>query len=160
MIFRSNRPTYAIILLAVSSLWMCATFLPLLYSLVFPNKDIAGTVYALEERGSAPPEAVAVVQETIAAVGPLTLAVPVAYYSGVTAAVGAGGSSQTSKKQASYVARFQKHPDSLLLMISVYEDARGRKAYQVQQGEPTFMVRGYALPILLFGASLFLVRKR
>jgi len=160
LFFKSSRPTYAIIMLALSSLWMCATFLPLLYSVVFPNEDLRAVVYALEERGNAPPDAVAVAQETIAAAGPLTRAAPVAYYSGVTATVRISGSSQTSKKQASYIAWFQKHPKPLLLIITVYEGDGGRKGYEINEGEAMFMVRGYTLPVLLFGVSLFLVRKR
>jgi hypothetical protein len=139
---------------------MCATFLPLLYSVVFPNEDLWAVVYALEGRGNAPSEAAAVVQETIAAAGPLKRAVPVAYYSGVTATVRISGSSQTSKKQASYIAWFQEHRKPLLLIITVYEGDGGRRGYEINEGEAVFMVRGYTLPVLLFGVSLFLVRKR
>ena len=160
MVSKSGRPTYAIILLAVSSLWMCATFLPFLYSVLFPNEDLQGIVHALEERGTAPPEAVAVVQETIAAAGPLTRAVPVAFYSGATVTVRLGGSQKSSKKQGSYIAWFQKHPKPLLLLITRYEGNGGRRAYEINEGEAMFIVRGYALPVLPFVASLFLVRRR
>jgi hypothetical protein len=40
--FKSSRPTYTIILLALSTLWMCAVLLPLLYSVVLPNADLQG----------------------------------------------------------------------------------------------------------------------
>jgi hypothetical protein len=139
---------------------MFAVFLPLLYSVVFPNKDVQGIVYALEERGTAPPEAVAVVQETIAAVGPLTRAIPVAYYSGVTTEVRVGSLQSSRKKQASYIAWFQKHPKPLLLLITDYEGEGGRRAYAINEGEAVSMVRGYALPVFLFGVALFLVGKR
>jgi len=125
LVSKSGRPTYAIILLAVSSLWMCATFLPLLYSIVFPNEDLQGIVNALEERGTAPPEAVALVEKTIAEAGPLTRAVPVAYYSGMTATVRVSGSQKLSTKQGSYIAWFQKHPKPLLLLITRYEEGVG-----------------------------------
>ena len=92
MLFKSSRPTYAIILVALSSLWMCAMFLPLLYSVVFPNNDLRGIVYALEERGAAPAKAADIVKETLATAGPLRRAVQVGYYSGVTATVRISGS--------------------------------------------------------------------
>jgi hypothetical protein len=160
VVSKSGRPTYAIIFLAISSLWICAVFLPLLYSVVFPNKDLQAVVYALEERGSAPPEAADVVQETVAAAGPLTRTVPIAYYSGVTATVRIGGSEKLSKKQGSYIAWFQKHPKPLLLLITRYEGGGGRKGYEINEGEPMFMVRGYALPVFLFGVSLLVARRR
>jgi hypothetical protein len=47
---KSGRPIYAIVMLVLSSLFMCATFLPLLYSVVVPNEDLKGVVSALEER--------------------------------------------------------------------------------------------------------------
>jgi hypothetical protein len=158
--FKSGRPTYAIILIVLSSLWMCATFLPLLYFVLFPNDDLRGVVRALEERGAAPPEAAAVVQETTAAVGSLTKALPVAYYSGVTATVRVNGSQTSKKKQASYIAWFQRHPKPLLLLITRYEGEGGQTVYQLNEGEPMFMVRGYALPVLAFAVSLFLVRRK
>src|SRR5216684_6694073 len=159
-VFKSGRPTYAIVLLALSTLWMCATFLPLVFSVLFPNRDLQGVVHALEGRGSAPQEATAVVQETVAAVGPLTRAVPVAYYSGMTATVRVSGSKTPKEKQASYVAWFQKRPKPLLILITVHKDEQGHNLYEISEGEPMFMVRGYALPVLAFGVTLFLARRR
>ena len=160
MVFKSSRPTYAIILFVLSSLWMCGVFLPFLYSVMFPNKDLQGVVYALEERGTAPQEAIAVVQETIATAGPLTRAMPVAYYSGMTTTVRVSGSQTSKVKQASYVAWFQRRLKPLLLLIAVHEGEQGQKVYEINEGEPMFMVRGYTLPVLVFGVSLFLVRRR
>lgn len=161
MALKSSRPTYAIILLALSSLWMCAVFLPLLYSVLLSSPDIRAIVYALEERGTAPPEAAGIVQETIAAVGPLTRAIRVGYYSGVTATVRVSGSNTSEKvKQASYIAWFQKPPKPMLVAITCYESDVGQRAYGLSEADPVSLVRGYGLPSLLFGISLFLVRKR
>jgi hypothetical protein len=158
---KSSRPTYAIILLALSSLWMCAVFLPLLYSVVLPNADLHAIVSALEGRGTAPPEAAGIVQETIAAVGPLTRAIKVGYYSGVTATVRVSGSNTSEKvKQASYIAWFQKPPKPMIVAITRYERDGGQRAYGISEVDPVSLVRGYALPVLLFGVSLFLVRRR
>lgn len=158
--FKSDRPRYAIVLFALTSLWMCAIFLPLLYSAFFPNKDIREVVDALKERGAAPLGAATAVEDTISAAGPLTRATSIAYYSGVTTTVQAGGTQTIRKRQVSYVARFQKRSRALILLITVYEDDSGRKNYEIGEGEAMPFVRGYALPILLFGFSLFLVRKR
>ena len=159
-VVRSGRPIYAIILFALASLWMCATFLPLLYSAAFPNRDIQEVVHALEERGTAPQEAASVVAETIAAAGPLTRAVPIAYYSGRTTTLQVGGSRTIRKKQASFLAWFQKRSKGSIVLITVHEDDEGRKNYDIDEGEAMWYVRGYALPLLLFGVSLFSLRKR
>ena len=158
--FKAGRPTYAIILLSISSLWICAIFLPFLYSVAFPNKDIQEVVEALKQHGTAPPEATSAVGETMSAVGPLTRALPIAYYSGVTTTVSINGSKTVRKKQQSYVTWFQKRPKAFVLIITRYEDNDGRRAYEIGEGDPVSFVRGYTLPVLLFGVSLFLVRKR
>lgn len=161
MPLKSSRSTLAVILLAFSSLWMCAVFVPLLYFIVLPNADLQGVVDALEERGSAPPEAAGMVQKTIAAVGPLTRAIKVGYYSGVTATVRVSGSNTSEKvKQATYIAWFQKLPKPMLIAIARYESDRDHKAYQISQVDSGSLVRGYSLPVLLFGVSLFLMRGR
>jgi hypothetical protein len=160
LVSKSSRPTYAIILLLLSAFWMCAVFLPFLYSVVSPNGDLKRIVSALEERGAAPPEAMEIVQQTIAAVGPLTRVIPIAYYSEATATVRLGKSHTSSKKQASYIAWFQKSPKPLAILITRYEDDGGQKTYGINEGEPMSLIRGYAIPILLFGLSLFLARKR
>jgi hypothetical protein len=159
--FKSSRPTYSIILLALSSLWMCAVFLPLLYSIVLPNAGLQGVIYALEERGTAPPEAVSIVQETMATAGPVIRAIRVGYYSGVTATVRVSGSNTSEKvKQASYLAWFQQRPKPILVAITCYESSGDQKAYGISEVDPAVLIRGYSLPILLFGVSLFLVCRK
>ncbi|MGB7149759.1 MAG: hypothetical protein WBD45_11440 [Terriglobales bacterium] len=101
------------------------------------------------------------VQKTIAAVGPLTRAIKVGYYSGVTATVRVSGSNTSEKvKQATYIAWFQKLPKPMLIAIARYESDRDHKAYQISQVDSGSLVRGYSLPVLLFGVSLFLMRGR
>jgi len=158
--FRSNRPVYAIILLSLSILWLCAIFLPLFSSVLFPNRDLQEVVNALEQRGAAPPEAAAIVEKTIETAGPLIRAIPVAYYSGVTATVRIGGSQTSKTRQASYIAWFQKQPKPLLPLITDYEGDGPRRAYRIEEGEAASIVRGYAIPILVFGVCLFLARKK
>jgi hypothetical protein len=161
--FRSSRPTYAIILLAVSSLFMAATFLPLLYSVVFPNEDIQGFVSALEEREPPSMESEPVVHDAIAAVGPLKMAIKVAYNTEVTLKIpyaGAGTSEKIKASQAIYIAWFQKHPKAALVAFTCYETAENQKAYRMNEVDPLILVRGYAIPLSLFGVSLFLARKK
>jgi hypothetical protein len=150
-------------MLVLSSLYVGATFLPLLYSVVLPRQDLEGVVSALEERGTPPPESGTVVQEAIAALGPLRRAVKVGYYSAVTLKVHYT-EPRTSEKirlsQAIYIAWFQKHPEPTLVAIVCYENGEGEKAYRISGVDPVSLIRGYAIPLGLFGVSLFLARRR
>lgn len=157
---KPKRPAYAIVLFGLSCLWMGAVFLPLLYSILSPNKDLRELLYALEERGPAAPEAEATVGQVTGVAGRLTRAVPIAYYAGATATVHAGKSKTSTRKQASYVAWFQKRSKPLVLMVTLVEDDEGKKSYSIQEGEPMFFVRGYTLPVLAFGVTAFLVRRK
>ncbi len=161
LVFKSKRPIYAIILLTLSSLWLCAIVLPLLYFVLFPNDGIQGVVLALEGRGTEPPESETLVQQTIATVGLLRTAIPIAYSTGATATFHTDGSHTSRKmRQASYIAWFQKPPRPMLVAITQYESDGGGEAYWISEGDFVGMVRGYTLPLLLFGVSLFLARIR
>ena len=72
MAFKPSRPVYAIVLVALSTLFMAATFLPFLYSILSPNEDIERFVFALKGSGEAPMDADSVVEETKRSVGSLT----------------------------------------------------------------------------------------
>jgi hypothetical protein len=163
LVFKLNRPIYAIILLALSILFLCTTFLPFLYSILFPNDDLQRVVAALEDRGSPPLDADSVVQEAKDAAGLLTKAIPVAYYSGMSARFHLNGSQapeRIKQSQVTYMAWFQKRPKPMVMAITLYENDGGQKAYGISEGNPVSLVRGYGVPILLFAVALFLARKR
>jgi len=161
--FKSGRPTYAIIFLALSTLFLCTTFLPFFYSILFPNDDLQRVVSALENRASPPLDADSVVQEAKGAAGLLTKAIPVAYYSGMSARFHLDGShspERIKQSQVTYIAWFQKRPKPMVMAITLYENEGGQKAYGISEGNAVILVRGYGVPILLFGFSLFLTRRR
>jgi hypothetical protein len=161
--FKSGRPTYAIILLALSILFLCTTFLPFFYSIWFPNDDLQRVVSALQDRGSPPLDADSVIREAKDAAGVLTKAIPVGYYSGMSARFHLNGShapERIKESQVTYIAWFQKRPKPMVMAITLYENDGGQKAYGISEGNPAILVRGYGAPILLFGVSLFLARKR
>lgn len=163
MPFKSSRPIYAIILFALSVIYMCTTFLPLLYSLLFPNEDIEQVVAALKEAGPAPLDAENVVQEAKSAVGPLTKAIQVG--SGYTLNKGfhlSGAHEETSVRETAYVyiAWFEKRSKPMLVSIALYANDAGQKAYQISEVNGMSVVRAYAIPVLLFAVSLFLMSRR
>ena len=150
-------------MLALSIFFMCATFVPLLYSVLFPNDDIENFVNALREHGTAPIDADTVVEQTKAAAGSLTRAIQVAYYTGTSARVHLTGSQQPEQAkvlQATYMAWFQKQPKPILVAITILVNDSGQKAYGISQADGASIIRGYAIPVALFAVSLFLVRKR
>ena len=163
LIFRPTAPRYTIVLLMLSVFFLGTTFLPFLYSVVFPNEGISGVLSALEGRAAPLPESAQVVQESIDAAGYLGRAIPVGYYSGITATFHRNGPQPPERfhvLQSTYIAWFQKHPKPIVLAITRYDHDGYQTQYSVTQGDPVGLVRAYVLPILLFGVSLFLVCTR
>ena len=163
MAFKSGRPVYAIILVALSTLFMAATFLPFLYSILFPNENVERFVAALKDRGETPPDADNVVDRTKAAVGSLTRAIQIGSSFETRTAFDLRGSrapEHTHTSQGIYIAWFQRRPKPMLVSIARYENDEGQKAYGISEVAPLTVVRGYGVPVALFGASLFLVCRR
>ena len=158
--FRLSVKAFLIGLLALSSLWVAVTFVPILYSIVAPPRDLQQVICALEMRCSAPPEAAAAVQAALASAGPLRRAVQVGYYSGVTGTVQVNASHISKRTQISYAAWFQNVPKPMLLLVSRSESDGVFEGYRVGEGEPMSLIVGYAKPLLLFAFSLYLVRRK
>ena len=152
--------TFSIGLLVFSSLWVTMTVFPLLYSVLFPQRDLQDILYALELRRTAPPQAATIVQRTIAAAGPLRGAVQVGYYSGITATFQLNASHRSKKTQVAYLAWFQKIPKPFILVINRYESGGVLQGYEIDEDHPMSFVRGYGLPLLALGGSLYLVLKK
>jgi hypothetical protein len=162
MALKSDRPLYAGIFLVVSILFLCATFLPFLYSILFPNEDIRRVVSALEGRGSPPLDADTVVQEAAQAAGTLTRAIPIGYYMGGSTRMSLAGPQKPEHIRASqitYVAWFAKRPKAMLIAITVYENDAGQKAFGISDSDAAAIVRAYLLPIVLFASALLVFRR-
>ena len=160
MALKSRRPVYAIVLLALSTLFMAATFLPFLYSILSPNEDIERFVAALKDRGEAPLEADNVVEQTKGAVGSLTRVIQIGYYSGGSIGLDLSGSRAPRHiytSQAIYIAWFQRHPKPMLVSVTLRANDEGQEAYGISEVAPFALVRRYGVAVALFGASLFLV---
>ena len=163
MAFKSSRPIYAIILLLVSGFFMCTTFLPFLYSVVFPNENLQEFIGALEGHKPAPPDSDTVVQKTIAEVGTLKRTIKIGHFYQVTSKIHYAEPRTTEKIEMSQdviIAWFEKHPEPMLVAFACYERGDGQKAYGINEVSPLVVVRGYTIPLCFFGISLFLVRKR
>ncbi len=160
MFFRLSVRMFVIGLLVLSSLWVAATFLPILYSVVSPPRDIRDIVLALETRASAPPDARATVEQTIASAGPLRRALQVGYYSGYAATLRHNNSHASRTIQVAYVAWFQNIPKPILLLITRSETDGVFQGYQLEEGAPMSLVGGYAFPLMTFALALVLFRRR
>jgi hypothetical protein len=160
---KSSRPTYAIILLFVSGFFVCMTFLPFLYSVVFPNDDLQGFVAALEGRQPPSMESDAVVRQALAAVGILTRTIQIgySYHTATKIHYAEPLTSNTIKtSQIINIAWFEKHPKPVLVAFTCYTNGDNQKAYRVSEVSPLIVMRGYAIPLCFFGFSLFIARKR
>jgi hypothetical protein len=160
MFFRLSLRIFVIGLLVLSSLWVVATFLPILYSMLFPPRDIQEIVRALKAQGNAPQEAATIVEETIASVGPLQRTLQVGYHTGASVTLRHNDSHTSRTTQVAYVAWFQKIPKPILLLITRSETDGVFQSYRLDEGAPMSLVRGYAFPLVTFAFSLFLFRRR
>jgi hypothetical protein len=159
MFFRLSLRVFVIGLLVLSSLWLLLGFVPLLYSIVFPPRDLQEIVRALEARGTAPPQAAAIVQQTIDSVGTLRRTVRVGYHVQASATMNVKASHTSRTTQVAYVAWFQNLSKPLLLLIERSEGDGVFQSYSIEQGAPMSLVSAYAYPLIAFGLSLYLVRR-
>lgn len=160
MFFKLRYGTFVIGFLVISSLWMAVTFLPVLYSIAFPPRDLRQIMLALESGGDSPSVASPAVAEVVASAGFARRAIPVGYYSGVSATLKHNDSHTDRTIQVSYVAWFQKMPHPILLLITRSETDGVLEEYRIDEGAPMSLVRAYALPMDMFVFSLFLYRRR
>jgi hypothetical protein len=130
----------------------------LLYSFVAPNEDIQQIVAGLEEHGTPPPESAAIVQQAVDTVGSLRKAVKVGYYAGASTTFHTRGSLPPEKVkglQVTYIAWFRNRARPMLIAITRYQKDGNPAASGIDEVAPNGLVRGYALPGLLFGVSSF-----
>jgi hypothetical protein len=154
---------YAIVLVVLSAISLGATFLPFFVSLLLPNPDIKQVVNGLREGGIASMDSESVVDAAKAALGPLTRAIQIGSSGGGSTTFDLSGThGRTSMWQTAYIyiAWFQKHPAPMTVAITLYTNDRGQKAYGINQVNPVSVGGLYAITVLFFSVSLFLVRKR
>jgi hypothetical protein len=150
-------------MLLVSVLFMCTTFLPFLYSVVFPNENLQGFITALEGRAPPPIDSDMVVQRTIAVVGPLKRNMKIGYGYQVITQIPYAEPRTIEKIKVSqefHIAWFEKQPKPMVVAFACYEHGNGQNDYGINEVNPVVVVRGYAIPLVFFVVSLFLARKR
>jgi len=157
---RLSRRTSWTILLVLSSLWVAATFVPMLYSVLFPAPDFQVIVHALELRGTPPPFAADTVRQVVAASGPLQRTLQVGYYTQVSATYQSNGSHKTRRTQVSYLAWFQNLPKPILLLVERRENNGVLEGYKIGEGEPMSLVRAIGLPLLALAFSFYMMRRK
>lgn len=163
MNLKTKRPIYVIILFVVSTIYMGVFFLPLLYSVVFPNADIEQVIGALKEGGIASMDAEAVVEQAKAALGPLTKAIQVGWGYNASKQYHLAGSHEQNTISATsyiYLAWFAKTPKPIVMGITLYENDAGQKAYRISQLSGILLARQLAIPLSLFSVSVLLMFRR
>lgn len=150
--------TFRILLLVASSLWLLAVLAPPVYCWFAPPKDFQAVVRALENRGSAPAAAASAVQQTIGSAGPLRRALQIGYYYRAQVTIRVNEKHMEKESQASYIASFQGLQRPILLILQKQQIDNGAEDYQIAQGDPTGLVRGFALPWVAFVGAIFAVR--
>jgi hypothetical protein len=146
-------------LFVLSSLWLLIGVVTILYSIVSPPRDLQEIGRALQDHGTAPPQATAIVQQTIDSAGILRRAVRVGYHVETSATLNVKGSHSSRTTQVAYVAWFQNISKPILLLIERSETDGVFQSYRIAEGAPLSLVSAYAYPLIAFGLSLYLVRR-
>jgi hypothetical protein len=150
--------TFAVLLLIVSSIWLLARLAPPVYCWFVPPRDFQAVVEALENRGSAPATAASAVQQTVASAGPLVRALQIGYYYRAQVAIHVNEKHLEKESQASYIAWFPKLQRPILLILQKQQIDNGAEDYQIAQGDPMGLLRGFLLPLLAFIGAIIALR--
>ena len=150
---------FCILLLVASSLWLLAVLAPPVYCWFSPPKDFQAVVWALQNRGWKPPApAASAVEQTIATAGPLQRALQIGYYVRAQVTLQANQQHLRNEAQASYIAMFQNFKMPILLIVQKQQIDNGVEDYQIAQGDPTGLIRGFLFPCAVFAAAIFTLR--
>ena len=160
MFIKWNSRKSWILLLVLASLWLGVSLGVVAYGIVSPASDLKEIVRALEMRGTPPPQAASIVQQTVAEAGPLRRAIQVGYYSGITKTFQLNASHLERKTQASYLAWFDKIQKPILLLLERHDKDGVLQYYYIAQGEPMSMVSAYLPSMLFFAFSLYMVCRK
>jgi hypothetical protein len=160
MLIKWNSKKSWILLLVLASLWLGVSLGVVGYGIVSPASDFQDILRALEMRGTPPPLAVGIVQQTVAAAGPLRRVILVGYYSGITKTFQLNTSHLEKKTQASYIAWFDKIQKPMLLLLERHDKDGALQDYIIAQGEPMSIVGAYLPSLLLFAFSLYMVCRK
>jgi hypothetical protein len=154
---RISLRTFCLVLLIGASLWLLAVVAPPVYCWFAPPKDFQAVVQALANRGTPPVSAASAVQQTVASAGPLRRAVQIGYYYRAQATVRVNEQHLEKESQASYIAWFENLQRPILLILQKQQIDNGAEDYQIAQGDPAGLVRGFVLPFMgLIGAVIAL----
>lgn len=99
-------------------------------------------------------------EQTIASAGPLQRAVQIGYYVRAQVTLQANQQHLRSEAQASYIAMFQNFKMPILLIVQKQQIDNGIEDYQIAQGDPTGLIRGFLLPCVVFAGAIFALRWR
>jgi hypothetical protein len=150
---------FGVISFILWTLWVAVIVVPLLYGIVFPARDFRQIIEALKLQGASPVQAAGPVQQVITVAGPLRRAVRVGSYSAVGVMLQENEKHVVKRTEASYAAWFQKIHKPILLLLERFERDGVLQGYVIKQGQPNVLIRNSGLPFVLFGFSLYMMRK-
>jgi hypothetical protein len=158
--FKSGLQNKWVLFFLLSSLWAASVVGPLLYAVISPNDDIQAIILSLQGRGTPPSQAVDIVQDAMNQGGRLGRTIHVAHYAGVSIILRDGESHTKSKTEDSYLAWFQKAPESVLLTIRQSKVDGAVQSYEMgSDAAPGFLARAYGPPLFALIISLCLFLK-
>jgi hypothetical protein len=155
----SNRAA-PIVFLVLSCLWMAVLIGTLIYSVLFPARDIQRIVRTLGGRDALHEDLAPLVQPITSAVGQLKTAIQVGAYWHASADYKLKESHTTREIQFSYLAWFEKRSNVTLLRVTRTQTDSSQLHFDIGEGDPYSMLRVYLYPALALALSAYWFRRR
>ena len=159
MLWKLKYRAVPVFFVVLFSLWTVAVYLPLFYSLSFPNRDIQHLIGALQGREPARQELSSYVQNTINSYGHLKRAIRIGAYYGASAEYKAKKSHTSKETEYSYLAWFEKRPKPTIFVVNLSEIDKSLLRFNMSEGEPLGLVRAAILPPLACSFCLYWFRR-
>jgi len=160
MFLKLRSRALPIVLLVFSSLWTAGAVLPLFYSLLVPDRDIQRIVRALEGRETLPEALAPLAQQVVDTAGHVKRAIQVGVYWHVEADYNIKKSHKTKKTQISYLAWFERRAEPTILIVTRREVDGAELYFNIDEGEPNYLLRFYLLPLSVLAFSIYWFRRR
>jgi hypothetical protein len=159
MFLRLKSRAVPIALLMISSLWMAALLIPLLYSFIFPHPYLREAMRAFEGRPVSHPELAKLGRDIAESFGTLQHAIRLAAYYHGSVEYKSGETHKTTDVEYTYLVRFEKRQHYALMTIGVTEIDDSAPKLNTWLGTMSGLIRVYLSPVLLLAFSVYWFRR-
>lgn len=148
-----------LLLLVLTGIWSAAVFLPLIYSLLFPNLVIVGAIRTLKNGSVVPKDAPEAVRDVVRSYGRLQHAIRVSAHYQASAEYKFGASHSSKETQYAYVALFERNSTPILLVVNLTDADEANPQLVVGESSFTLLIVNYSIPLAMLLAAILWFRR-